>query len=604
MESDQEFLVNALLQWEENSKSGAEKSASDLCGDRPHLVEDLQKGINSLKKTDFLEDRKTEDGEELNLPILNSGYENQLVALRYRLQKKLAEGGFAEVWLGFDEELHRQIAIKLPKPDHISSLAFFISEARRVARLNHPNIIPVHDIVKENSLVYIISEFMPGGSLKDKIQAGNISPAQAKEWVLQIADGLQHAHTAQIIHRDLKPANILLDQNCKAKIGDFGIALSPNKTGEFAPSMGTLPYMSPEHLDGKPLDARSDIFSVGVLYHELLQGNIPYPAGGVNTLRNNISLGNIEYSAETGNLPKNTRDILAKCLAKDPDKRFESASKLSAALKLTIPDKRPLRMLLLVALILFLIILGILATGFLIKNKQSSNDTGIPFLANPPTLEESLSHGRQRLNKKDFQQAIAHFTETIQIDPGCVEAYHKRAAAIFNLGKYKDSLPDFDKAVDLAPNNCEIRRNRALPLMHLKQYEKAIADLETAIQLEPATKLQSQKLLSSIHYAKAFELEEDQKLSEALKESNLAIEYDPSPINYQQRGIIHYKLMDYIKSEADLTLAIQLAPNMAWHYEKRALTYEALGKKKEAQADISKAKNIKAANQGISNEAP
>ena len=593
MESDQEFLANALLQWEESLKCNQEKSANELCHAKPHLVDELQRQIHALKKTSFLENIDQENEVEADLPILSSGYENQLVSRRYRLQKKLAEGGFAEVWLGYDEELHRQVAIKLPKPNHIGSLDFFVSEARRVARLNHPNIVPVHDIVKENSLVYIVSEFMPGGSLKEKITSESVSPQQAREWVLQIADALQHAHAAQIIHRDLKPANILLDQQGKAKIGDFGIALSPNKTGEFAPSMGTLPYMSPEHLDGKCLDARSDIYSVGVLYHELLQGKIPYPTSGLNTLRNNISVGNVEYASESGKLPKKVREILSKCLAKNPDNRFASAKELAEALRPEVAGRRSLLMLVLLAVLLLVMAMVIMAVLLFMKKNTDLIGSGGVLFSNPNLLAESLSQGRQSFNRKDFQQAHKYFTEAIHSDPACVEAYHKRAAAIFNMGKYRDSLPDFDKAVELAPNNAEIRRNRSLPLMHLRQFDKAMADLESAIQAEPATKIQSMKLLGSIHYAKAYDLEEALKLNDALVESNLAIECDPSPKNYQQRGIIHFKLMEYEKSVDDLTKAVAQAPNVAWHYEKRALALEALGRKNEADADFLKAKEIK-----------
>ncbi|MFN6050183.1 MAG: tetratricopeptide repeat protein, partial [Planctomycetia bacterium] len=173
----------------------------------------------------------------------------------------------------------------------------------------------------------------------------------------------------------------------------------------------------------------------------------------------------------------------------------------------------------------------------------------------------------------NFQKAVEDFSKAIELDPNCVEAFHRRAAATFNLGKYAESLPDFDKAVNLAPANAEIRRNRALPLMHLRQFDKAIEDLEIAIQAEPSTAVQSNKLLSSIYYAKAYDLETRQKYADALEESSRAVLLNPSPMNYQQRGILYYKLMQYQKSVDDLTEAIKQAPEVPWHYEKRALSY-------------------------------
>jgi len=595
MEADIDFLADALIRWEDSKESGTEKSALELCSARPHLIDDLQKQINALKKTSFLEDQPLEDFADDPQSLFSSGYENQLVGSRYRLQKKLAEGGFAEVWLGFDQELQRQVAVKLPKPSHIHSIEVFVSEARRVAKLNHPGIVPVHDIVRENALIYIISEYVSEGNLKDKLAKSNISESQAKDWILQIADALHYAHQNQIIHRDIKPANILINQNGNAKIADFGIALSPNKTGEFAPSMGTLPYMSPEHLDGKTLDARSDIYSLGVLYYELLHGEIPYPSGGLNTLRNNISLGRVALAPTNNKISKNIRKILTKCLAKAPYDRFKSAEQFANALRIEPPSHQSKTLLYLI--VFFILLLSSLISYFwLSKNKGVDHSISVPR-----PLEELLSLGRQSFAKPDYQQAVQDFSNAIAIDATCVEAFHRRAAANFNLGKYSDSIPDFNKAVELAPNNAEILRNRALPLVHLKLFNEAIQDLELAIKIEPATAIKSKKLLSSIYYAIAFDLEMNQNYSQAIKESTKAISYDTSPKNYQQRGILYYKMMEYQKSIDDLTLAIQLGPEVAWHYENRALSFEALGKISEAKADDLKASEIKTKSQKKNN---
>ncbi|MFN6053092.1 MAG: protein kinase domain-containing protein, partial [Planctomycetia bacterium] len=182
---------------------------------------------------------------------------------------------------------------------------------------------------------------------------------------------------------------MLIDKNGNAKIADFGIALSPNKTGEFAPSMGTLPYMSPEHLDGKPLDARSDLYSIGVLYHELLQGEIPYPPGGLNTLRSNISLGNVEFHPTHNNLSRGIRDILCRCLAKDPLNRFESVDSFAKALR-SMPTRRHSSVLVVIVIIL-MIIMGVFAAywWFSTRNSQYLGQT-----VSLNALEESLSHGR------------------------------------------------------------------------------------------------------------------------------------------------------------------------------------------------------------------
>lgn len=527
----------------------------------------------------------------LNDEIFSSGFINQLVSNRYQLKSKIAEGGFAEVWLGFDIELHRNVAIKLPKPGQVAGLEAFVAEARRVARLKHSGIVPVHDIVKENDLIYIIIEYVSGGSLKDVLVARKPTLEETITWVCQISDALDYAHAEGIIHRDIKPANILLNSNGNAMIADFGIALSGNKRGVFAPSIGTLPYMSPEHLAGKPLDARSDVYSIGVLFYELLNGVLPYPKGGLNTLRNNIFEGRIDLVHDPLILGKNLRKVLVKCLEKEPNKRFDSAGKFAEALKLGNMNPRPSYFSFYLILI-FGIIIGLL-TVTIWSYKNGLPKTEIITPEKLPSLEEALALGRQNFSNKNFQEAISGFTRAIEIDPKCLEAFHRRGAALFNLGKYQDSIPDFNKAVELSPKNAELLRNRALPLMHLKQFEKAITDLTDAIEFKPATKILSQKLLSTVYYAKAYDLEMNEKYAEAIINSTRALAYESTALNYEQRGILYFKSMQYEKAVADLTEAVKLAPKIAWHYEKRALAYEALGKKKEALADNEKAEELK-----------
>ena len=601
MNPDERFLSEALLKWDANFQNGNDLSAEELCGLNTHLLLELKKRIANLKKTEWMNSSSDPETMILNDEIFSSGFINQLVSNRYQLKSKIAEGGFAEVWLGFDIELHRNVAIKLPKPGQVGGLEEFVAEARRVAKLKHPGIVPVHDIVKENDLIYIISEYVSGGSLKDVLVARKPTLEETITWVCQISDALDYAHTEGIIHRDIKPANILLNSNGNAMIADFGIALSGNKKGVFAPSFGTLPYMSPEHLAGKPLDARSDVYSVGVLFYELLNGVLPYPKGGLNTLRNNIFEGRIDLVQDPLILGKNLRKVLVKCLAKEPNNRFDSAGKFAAALKLANINLKPSN-LPFYLMIIFAIIFGLLSLGLWFNKSGLPTKAEINTSEKSPSLEEALSLGRQNFSNKNFQESISSFTRVIELDPKCLEAFHRRAAALFNLGKYQDSVPDFNKAVEISPKNAELLRNRALPFMHLKQFEKAITDLTDAIEFEPATKILSQKLLSTIYYAKAYDLEMNEKYAEAINNSTRALSYDPTALNYQQRGILYFKSMEYEKAVADLTEAVKLAPKIAWHYEKRALAYEALGKKKEAQADNEKAEDIKTEKQKLNKD--
>ena len=166
------------------------------------------------------------------------------------------------MWKGYDLELHREVAVKLPKPGRLNSTDLFMAEARRVARLKHPGIVPVHDVCREDGACFIVSEFVEGGNLRDQV-ASKINPSRAMQWVAEVAESLHYAHANGIIHRDIKPANILIDHHGRALLADFGIARSPTKSTAFAQSVGTLPYMPREQLEGKDPDARSDIYSLG-----------------------------------------------------------------------------------------------------------------------------------------------------------------------------------------------------------------------------------------------------------------------------------------------------------------------------------------------------
>jgi formylglycine-generating enzyme required for sulfatase activity/serine/threonine protein kinase len=338
--TDEELLADLMIQWEEALDEGRDVSAADLCKDCPHLVGELSRRIEALKGTSWMD--KPVDGGGENSPVSDSPAPDtppRTLVNRYRLDQKVAEGGFAQVWKGYDLELLRTVAVKMPKPSHIGAVDSFMAEARRVARLKHPGIVPVHDVGKDGDDFFIVSEFVEDGSLGDRLKQGPIPPEQSCRWLAEIADALDYAHKNGVIHRDIKPANILIDHHGRALLADFGIALSANKTGQFAPSIGTLAYMSPEQLEGKPLDPRSDVYSVGVLLCQLLTGKLPYDARDTNCLRKEIVSGAIRLSGSGEKMTPELRGICLKCLAHDPKERYATAKDLANDLRSVQPIK-------------------------------------------------------------------------------------------------------------------------------------------------------------------------------------------------------------------------------------------------------------------------
>ncbi len=302
MTSDEDTLADLLIQWEEILESGREVSANELCHDCPQLIEQLARRIKALKSTAWMNKTVDDDGDGGGDLPRNPVADDppRTLAGRYRLDERIAEGGFAQVWRGYDLELLRTIAIKMPKASLVGAVESFMAEARRVARLKHPGIVPVYDVGRENDSCFIVSEFVEGGSLAERIKE-RLSQEQSTRWIAEIADALDYAHAHGVVHRDIKPANILIDHHGRALLADFGIAQSANKTGQFAPSLGTLAYMSPEQLAGKPVDPRSDIYSLGVLLCQLLTGKLPYDAHDQNSLRKEIVSGAIHLSSQIEN---------------------------------------------------------------------------------------------------------------------------------------------------------------------------------------------------------------------------------------------------------------------------------------------------------------
>ena len=264
----------------------------------------------------------------------------------YRVLEKLGEGGMGEVYLAHDEQLDRDVALKVLPAKTLSSESArqrLRKEALSLAKLNHPNIAMVHEFSTEDGVDFLVTEYIPGITLDTKLAEGALPESDVSRFGAQLAEGLEAAHAQGVIHRDLKPANLRLTPTGRLKILDFGIAQlaqsdrPPDLTASLTHPQeitGTLPYMAPEQLRGEKADVRSDIWAVGVVLYEMATGCRPFAQTTAPVLISAI-LNEAPQPPTTINRQVSSRlqSVIVKALAKDPARRYQSARELRADLE-------------------------------------------------------------------------------------------------------------------------------------------------------------------------------------------------------------------------------------------------------------------------------
>jgi tetratricopeptide (TPR) repeat protein len=563
-------------------------------------------------------------------------------------------GGMGEVYLCFSSKWRMPVALKTFQARYFTNPklrdAFKREVATWVALESHPNIVRCFEMEMINNQPFMVLEWVAGDEnwgtdLRSWLRWGTRDLRTILDLAIDICRGLIHAGQKQpgLVHRDLKPENILLAQGPVAKITDFGLAkivqeaeLAFQQLGEpsgFNTSLlgasglvGTPLYMAPEQWLGEPVDVRTDIYAVGCILLEMLNGHIPFAATTLEGLRQQHL--SAPAPRVTENVPDGLANLVAKCLNKQRQGRFKNIEELTEALT------------------------EVYQIQFAVAPHTLTINTSF-------TAQDYNNRGYTYIRLERYEDALSDFTHAIDLDSGNAIHFLSRSIAHYRLGHHEEAFADSNRAIELDPNNAsayvtrgntygylnrfeEALENYSYALQHklgtqtpltyanrgsayyeLGRHSEALADLTHAIELDPSlAKAYSMRgtVFSELHrenealadFTRAIELdpghpdffvdrarlyEKLQRYDEALKDCAYALQFDAKGAkSYARRGQIYYSMERYEEALADFSRALQLEPSDADTYCNRGSTYQYLRRYEEALADFSRALQLDPSN--------
>lgn len=246
---------------------------------------------------------------------------SQPIAERYQLEEMIKDGPHALIWRAFDHQSQSAVVLKIFKPGQIESVEAFEAHMRRIMPLKFPGLLAVRDFSIGDQDGFVVYDCLEGASLRDFVNRQILSTQQIIRWMIDLGETLEYVHSKGLVHQNITPANILIDLDGQPLLTDFGPGYAQNQVGRKSLSNEELRYLSPEQLEGKPVDARSDLYSLAVVMHELLTGRLPYQSINPNALSSEILQG---AHVERASIPFELRHLLKKALARNPADRYAS----------------------------------------------------------------------------------------------------------------------------------------------------------------------------------------------------------------------------------------------------------------------------------------
>jgi serine/threonine protein kinase len=430
-------------------------------------------------------------------------------AHKYQIIEELGQGGMGRVYRVYDREVEEYVALKIIKPDIANdknTIRRFRNELKIARKISHKNVCRMFDLNREDETTFITMEYVPGEDLKTSLRRmGPLSLGKAIFIARQVCEGLAEAHRLGVIHRDLKPQNIMIDREGNARIMDFGVARSLESKGvtDSGSVIGTPEYMSPEQVEGKEVDSRSDIYSLGAILYELVTGQVPFAGNTpMSVALKHVTAAPVEPRGLNSHIPEEINRVILKCMAKAKEARFQGAKKLSEELQriaMTLPATdpvlpapktpasreitvtlRPKLIVIPLVVICGVAILGLLGWRFVFNPGTQVGPESLSAEIRPesetsqPALEEkrSATETEAPLQQQKISPAEKNSTppretnkranEAKESSPGIkqepdIEPDMQRGNQAFSAGRYPEAIQYMEAVLDKDPNNISAR---------------------------------------------------------------------------------------------------------------------------------------------------
>ncbi len=452
----------------------------------------------------------------------------------YRVLRLLGSGGFADVYLGEHVYLLNQVAVKvLHTRLSQADVQGFLEEGRTLVKLRHPQIVRVLDFGVQNSMPFLVMDYAPGGTLRQRHPRGGapLAPATILPYLTQVAQALHYAHEQGLIHRDIKPENMLVGERGEVLLSDFGIAVlvQSSQSGSTKGMAGTMPYMAPEQINEHPRRA-SDQYALGIVAYEWLTGKLPFMGTFTEVAIKHMTVPPPPLRGHVSSLPPALEAVVLKALAKNPDERYANVQAFAEAFA-----------------------------------RASTAAAPQPARATPAmpqkTKEEWVKEGDAHKQAKRYEEALAAYEQAIRLAPNDPYPYDKKGWVLLeSLKRPAEALAAYERVIALGLNNAIAWNCKGNALRNLKRYEEALAAYERALQLDP-------------NYAIAWNgkgnaLDDLKRYQEALAAYERALQLNPNyTLAWNGKGIALDDLKRYQEALAAYEHALQLDPNYtsAWH---------------------------------------